>query len=100
MKIYPKETDYYAISLWENDNGINLLKVLLIHKNEIIRGKQFCDSNYISITNKPKYIDEFKKYEIYSNLEVYKETKEKSNMTEQPKTEFKKKFFKIRRSIK
>ena len=100
MKIYPKETDYYAISLWENDNGINLLKVLLIHKNEIIRGKQFCDSNYISITNKPKYIDEFKKYEIYSNLEVYKETKEKSNMTEQPKTEFKKKVFKIRRTIK
>lgn len=58
------KTDYFAISLWEDGNSAMPMKVLLIHKDDIIRGEKFWNRSAITITNTPKKLVEFKRYEI------------------------------------
>lgn len=45
----------------------------LIHKDDIIRGRKLWRRDSFSITNKPEYLTELKKYEITDKLEKLKE---------------------------
>lgn len=58
------KTDYFVISLWEDRDKIIPMKILLIHKDEIIRNSPFWKRSGITITNTLYKLREFKKYEI------------------------------------
>lgn len=58
------KTDYFVISLWKDKSSTLPEKVLLIHKDDIIRGERFWNRTSITITNNHKKLNEFKRFEI------------------------------------
>lgn len=61
---YNKEADYFVISLWKDREGIVPMKILLIHKDEMIRGIPFWKRSGITISNTTKKLREFEMYNI------------------------------------
>lgn len=68
-----EKSEYFIISLWNNQNDIIPKKVFLIHKDEIIRGSLFGNIKDLSITNNTKKLKEFEKYEIFSIPMIYED---------------------------
>lgn len=69
---YNNIADYFILSAWDNRDSLNPLHVWMFHKDDIIRGRKFWKRITLAISNKPKYILEFKKYEIADKLEKLK----------------------------
>lgn len=70
---YNNLTDYFILTGWDNRDSLNPLRVWLIHKDEIIRGRKLWERDSLSIINRPEYLAEFKKYEITDKLEKLKD---------------------------
>lgn len=56
--------DYFMLSGWKDINSTEPMYMWLIHKNEIIYGRKFWRRIKFLITNKTKYMLDYKKYEI------------------------------------
>ncbi len=65
--------DWFILSAWDNRDSLTPLHVWIFHKNDIVRGRKFCEFVSLSITNKPEYLKEFEKYEVTDKLEKLKE---------------------------
>lgn len=70
---YNNNTDYFIFSGWNNREDLEPMYMWLIHKDDIIRGRKLWRRDSFSITNKPEYLAELKKYEITDKLEKLKE---------------------------
>lgn len=70
---YNDNTDYFTLSGWDDRNDLEPIFILLIHKNDIVRGKEFWNRETFWITNKPEHLLEFKKYELTDKLEKLRE---------------------------
>lgn len=70
---YNNIADYFILSAWDNRDSLNPLRVWIFHKDDIIRGKKFWKREFIWITNTPKSLIEFKKYEFSDRLEKLKD---------------------------
>lgn len=71
--------DYFLFSLLDNRKDLNLLHCLLIHKDEKIGDDKLCKRDYLTITNKPKFLLPFMKFDIIDKIDItdiYKELKE------------------------
>lgn len=65
--------DWFILSAWDNRDSLVPLHIWAFHKNDIVRGRKFCEFVSLSITNKPEYLKEFEKYEVTDKLEKLKE---------------------------
>jgi hypothetical protein len=68
-----KIADWFILSAWDNRDSLNPLHVWAFHKNDIVRGRKFCERISFSIANTPKGLEEFEKYEVSSRLKKLKE---------------------------
>lgn len=72
-------TDYFILSAWDNREDLEPLYIWIYHKNDMIRighstkKDKFWKRNTFTITNEPKYLSEFEKYEVKDKLEKLKE---------------------------
>jgi|CXWL01.1.fsa_nt_gi hypothetical protein len=66
---YNNVPDYFILCGWNYNREEGPLHIWLFHKDEIIRGKKFWIRNVLWITNKPRYLIEFNKYELRDELE-------------------------------
>lgn len=65
---YNKMADYFILFLFDNRESLNLMKILLIRKDEIIRGKKLNLFSNLKITNNLRTLLEFKKYDVTDKL--------------------------------
>lgn len=65
--------DWFTLSAWDNRDSLNPLHVMVFHRNDIIRGRKFWRREVFSITNIPKGLKEFEKYEVTNRLNKLKE---------------------------
>lgn len=72
--MYNDIPEYFIFSSWDNRDNLNLLHVWMIHKNEIVRGRKFWRRAAINITNRPRYLTEFNRYELINELDKLQET--------------------------
>jgi len=71
--------DYFIFNLMNNREYLNLMYCLLIHKNEVLRGRELWNRDYLYITNKPKCLLPFKKFNLVGKIDmesIYKTLKE------------------------
>lgn len=66
---YNNITDYFMLIAFDDIENLNPMHVLLIEKNEIVRGRKFYMRSSIHINNKHKYLLPFQKYEWVDKLE-------------------------------
>lgn len=64
--------DYFILTGWNNRKDLVPIFILLIHSEEIVRNKPFWVRKMFYITNKPKYLLEFEKYNLIDKLEKLK----------------------------
>lgn len=69
---YNKIPDYFILVAFDNRQDLNPVHIWLIKNNEIIRGRKLNQFSGLPITNEPKYISIFKKYENIDKLEKFK----------------------------
>lgn len=70
-------TDYFILSGWNNRDDLEPMYIWLIHKYDIVRGKEFWNRASFWITNRPEYLLELKKYELTEKLEKLRECRDK-----------------------
>ncbi len=71
--------DYFLFSALDNRKDLNILHCLLIHKDETIRGNKLCERDYLTLTNKPKFLLPFKRFDLIDKIDIkgiYKELKD------------------------
>jgi hypothetical protein len=66
-------TDYFILTGWNNRKDLVPIYILLIHSEEIVRDRPFWMRKMFYITNKPKYLLEFERYNLPDKLEKLKE---------------------------
>ena len=83
---YNTIADWFILSAWDDRDSLNPLYVWIFHKNDIVREKKFWKRNNLWITNTPKKLKEFKKYEVANRLyklkelcDIHKKEKAKTN---------------------
>jgi len=72
--------DYFLFSLLDNRKDLNLLHCLLMRKDETIREEKLYKRDYLTITNKPKFLLEFIPFDLIGKIDIkdiYKELKDK-----------------------
>lgn len=74
--------DYFILSAWDNRESLNPLYVWIFHKNDIVRGRKFCEFDGFTVTNDQKYLKELEKYEFVNRLEKLKELLSKRLQTQ------------------
>ncbi len=76
---YNNMADYFLLWGFDFDDreGLILLHIWLIHKDELINGRKFWRRYSFNINNDPIRISEFEKYELKEGLEEIKKEKEK-----------------------
>lgn len=62
--------DYFMLIAIDNRTEINVVHIWLIKKNDIVRYGKFYKRDSITITNIPKYLLEFKKYDQIDKLKM------------------------------
>lgn len=72
--MYNDMAEYFIFSAWDNRDNLDLLHVWIIHKNEMVRKRKFWRRDAINITNRPRYLIEFNRYELINELDKLKET--------------------------
>ena len=66
--------DWFILSAWDNRDSLNPLHVWAFRKNDLVRGRKFCDFNIFSITdNNQESLKKLEKYEITNRLYKLKE---------------------------
>jgi len=82
--LYNDKPDYYILSGWDNRESLQPMYIWMIKKDEAIRYGKGCVTKKIfwkrekfCITDRPKYIKEFRKYELKDELEKLKELRNK-----------------------
>lgn len=70
---YNKVADVFILSGWKDRESLEPLLVLVFKKDDIVRGEPFWMRNSLSITNTPKYLREFEKFEVTNRLDKLKE---------------------------
>ena len=65
--------DWFILSCWDDRDSLNPLHVFAFHKNDIVRGRKFCEFVTFSITNTPKKLKELEKFEVTNRLDKLKE---------------------------
>lgn len=65
--------DWFILSMWDNRDSLNPLHVLAFHKNDIVRGRKFCEFENFSITNTLEKLKELEKHEVTDRLDKLKE---------------------------
>jgi hypothetical protein len=55
---YNSIADWFILSAWDNRDCLNPLHVWIFQKNDIVRGRKFCEFGNFSITNTPKKLKE------------------------------------------
>lgn len=78
---FNKIADWFILSAWDDRDSLNPLHVWSFHKDDMviyrIGGhyilKKFCDRYSLSISNTPKGLKKFEKYEITNRLDKLKE---------------------------
>lgn len=71
--------DYFLLIALDNRKYLNILHCLFIHKDEIIRGNKLHESDYFTLTNKPKFLLPFKQFDLIDKIDIksiYKELKD------------------------
>lgn len=71
--------DYFLFSALDNRKDLNILHCLLIHKDEIIRENKLCERDYLTLTNKPKFLLPFRQFDLIDKIDIkgiYKELKD------------------------
>lgn len=66
---YNKIADYYLLIALDNRENLCIMRVWLIHRDDIIRGRELWKRYQLYITNKPRYLWQFEKYEWTDKLE-------------------------------
>lgn len=74
---YNNITDYFLLLAFDNREDKNLLHILLIHKDEMIRERKFWKRTGIVITNKSDNLSEFRRYEYIYKLKCLKDIQNK-----------------------
>lgn len=69
---YNNIADYFIIVAFDNRNDLNIMHIWLIYRDEIIRGDKFYRRYGIKMTNKPRYLLEFKRFDWINKLECIK----------------------------
>ncbi len=69
INIQNDKADYYILSLWDKDTDTTPIKVLLIHRDEIIKGMPIRDTKYLNISNSSTYLKPFEQFNIMPNKE-------------------------------
>lgn len=64
------DADYFILCGFDNRNDLNILHIWLINKDEIIGDRKFWRRDTFCITNRYKYLLEFKKYELKDELVI------------------------------
>ena len=70
---YNNIADWFILSAWDSRDSLTPLHVWAFHKDDIVGGKKFWRRDSFSITNTPKGLKEFEKYEITGRLDKLKE---------------------------
>ncbi len=68
--------DYFLFILLDNRKDLNILHCLFIHKYEMIGDIKLCERNYLTLTNKPKFLLLFKRFDLIDKIDIngiYKE---------------------------
>ncbi len=76
---YNTTADYFMLSGWKDRESLLHLYVLMFHRKDMIRGREFWDRESFYITNRPKYLIEFRKYELKDKLDKLKELCNRKN---------------------
>lgn len=70
---YNKIADYFLLLAFDDMDGLNLIHVWLIKKDEIIRGRKLNQFSDFKITNIHKKLSEFQKYDWIDKLKCLKD---------------------------
>ncbi len=70
---YNDRVDFFILSGWDNRIDLNHLHTWLVHKDEIIRGRKLWRRDSLQILNRPKYLLEFKRFELTDKIEKLKD---------------------------
>lgn len=70
---YNDRVDFFILSGWNNRIDLDHLYTWLIHKDEIIRGRKLWRRDSLQILNRPKYLLEFKRFELTDKIEKLKD---------------------------
>ncbi len=71
--------DYFMLIALDNREDLNILHSLLIHKDEMIGDNKLCERNYLTLTNKPRFLLPFKRFDLIDKIDIkgiYKELKD------------------------
>ncbi len=68
-----KMADYFILSAWDNRESLTPLHVWIFGKNDIVRGRKFCEFESFAIMDTPEKLKEFEKWEVSDRLEKLKE---------------------------
>lgn len=80
--MYNNIADYFICSAWKDRKSLEPMYMWMFYKNDLIKGYKFWRRDNIYINNKPKYLDGFRKYELFDKLEKLKELCDKINKGE------------------
>jgi len=78
-----KIADWFILSAWDNRDSLTPLHVWAFHKDNIVRGRKFCNFETFWILDTPQKLKELKNYEVTDRLDKLKElcNKKKRNIT-------------------
>lgn len=62
--------DYFLFSALDNRKDLNILHCLLIHRDEIIKGNKLWERDYITLTNKLKFLLPFKRFDLIDKIDI------------------------------
>jgi len=76
---YNNIADYFILSGWNNREDLEPMYIWMYYKDDIVRGRKFWRRDSFPITNKPKYLEKLKEYEIKDKLDKLKELCNRKN---------------------
>lgn len=73
---YDRTNDYFLLSAWRDRESLEPMHIWFIHRNEKIRNRKLWEFVGLGITNKPRNMIEFRRYEL-DELDTLKEFRNK-----------------------
>lgn len=71
--MYNNMSDWFILSAWDNRDSLSPMHVWMFHKNDMVRGRRFCEFEGFQVTNTPEKLKELEKWEVTERLDKLKE---------------------------
>lgn len=65
--------DYFILSAWNDRDSLTPLHIWIFHRDDIVRGYPFWMRGSLNISDTPKQLKEFEKYDVTDRLEKLNE---------------------------